>query len=127
MRRISSAVKQGQRPVAALLGESDPFTGWTSMDYKLQDAYYTMDTEICTICNNPIWLCHSTDNRIDFKVTVRTCYAKAELDDFESSTEGKNIGSGEYLAAIPIGIEDEKGDAEPLPPRHEAFRKMQDS
>lgn len=124
MTRIRSAVKQGQRPVAALLCEPDPHGQWSHMDYKIQDAFFTMDTEICTICNNPIWLCHSTDNRIDFKVQTRTCYAKAEIEDFESSDKGKKLDSGEYLIAVPTGIEDEDGKPEALPARHEAYKTM---
>ena len=126
MTRIRSAVKQGQRPVAALLYEPDPHGEWTRMDYKIQDAFFTMDNEICTICNNPVWLCHSTDNRIDFKVKTRTCYAKAEIEDFESSEKGKNLSSGEYVIAVPIGIEDGRGEFEPLPSRHEAYTTMPD-
>lgn len=126
MTRIRSAVKQGQRPVAALLNDPDPHGQWTRMDYRLQDAYFTMDTEVCTICNNPIWLCHSTDNRIDFKVKTRTCYAKAEIEDYEKSEKGKSLDSGAYLIAVPVGIEDEKGEPEPLPRRHEAYMKMPD-
>lgn len=124
MTRIRSAVNQRQRPVAALLYESDPYSNWVRMDYLLQDAFLTMDTEICTICNNPIWLCHSTDNRIDFKVKARTCYAKAELEEYEKSTKGKDLSAGEYIIAVPIGIEDEKGEEEPLPTRQEAYEKM---
>lgn len=124
MTRIRSAVKQGQRPTAALLCEPNPHGEWNKLDYILQDAYFTMDTEVCSICNNPIWLCHSTDNRIDFKVKTRTCYAKAEIEDFENSEKGKNLGNGEYLIAVPIGIEDERGEFEPLPTRQEAYTNM---
>ena len=124
MIRLRSAVKQGQRPCAALLTEPDPKGEWTKIDYLLLDAFYILDAENCTICNNPIWLCHSTDNRIDFKVLTRTCYAKAEIEDFEKSEKGKRIGSGEYLIAVPRGIEDENGNPEPLPNRHEAYQKM---
>lgn len=89
------------------------------MDYMLQEAFYTMDHEICTICNNPIWLCHSTDNRIEFKVVTRTCYAKAELEDYEKSEKGKNAGAGEYTVARPVGIDDD-----PIPSRTEAYKRM---
>lgn len=81
-----------------------------------------MDREVCTICNNPVWLCHSTDNRIEFKVETRTCFAKAEIESYEKTDRGKKIGEGEYLIAKPIGIDDD-----PLPPRHEAYKRMQDS
>lgn len=125
MVRIRSAVKQGQRPTAALLNKKNPHGKWTKLDYMIQDAYFIMDTETCTICNNPVWLCHSTDNRIDFKVVTRTCYAQAEKEDYENSSKGKKLGTGEYILAVPIGIEDESGEHEKLPARHEAYQKMQ--
>lgn len=124
MVRIRSAITQGQRPTAALRELKNPFKGWVKLDYMIQDAYFAMDHETCTICKNPIWLCHSTDNRIDFEVKTRTCYAKAEIEDFEGSEKGKNLSSGEYLIAVPIGIEDEQGVNEPLPTRREAYASM---
>lgn len=123
---LRSAVKQNQRPSAALTRSPDPHGEWTNVDYLLLDAFYILDSETCTICNNPIWLCHSTDNRIDFKVKTRTCYAKAEIEDFESSEKGKKLGSGEYTIAVPIGIDDGEGNYDPLPTRHEAYTAMPD-
>lgn len=76
------------------------------------------------MCNNPIWLCHSTDNRIDFKVRTRTCYGKAEIEDYENTERGKKLDSGSYLIAVPTGIEDGAGGVEPLPNRHEAYIKV---
>lgn len=124
MTRLRSAITQHQRPTAALLCDPNPHGEWTRLDYMLQDAYFTMNNEVCTICNNPVWLCHSTDNRIDFKVKTRTCYAKAEIEDYEKSERGKNLAHGEYLIAVPVGIEDERGENEPLPTRHEAYESM---
>lgn len=126
MPRIRSAVKQGQRPTAAILFDPDPHTGWTRLDYLLQEAYFTMDQEICSICKNPIWLCHSTDNRIEFKVTTRTCYAKADLDEAEKSEKGKNLSPGEYLIAKPIGVDNLDGTFDKLPNRREAYERMPD-
>lgn len=120
-------VRQNQRPTAALLMEPNPHGDWTKVDYLLIDAFHILDAETCTICNNPIWLCHSTDNRIDFSVTKRTCYAKAEIEDFEKSTEGKNLDSGEYLIAVPRGIENATGIDDPLPTRSEAYKSMPSS
>lgn len=122
--RVRSAVKQGQRPTAALLHEADPNKGWWELDYLIQDAVFILESEVCSRCNNPIWLCHSTDNSIDFKVSKRTCYATAELEDFEKRDMGKKLEAGQYLVAKPIGIEGEKGEFEPLPPRHEAYKSM---
>lgn len=113
-----------QRPSAALLCDPDPQGDWSRVDYLLLDAYLTMNREVCTICNNPIWLCHSTDNRIEFKPVVRTCFAKAEIEDYEKSEKGKNLASGEYIVARATGLEDGDGEYEPLPNRREAYKRM---
>lgn len=127
MVRLRSAITQSQRPIAALTYDPNPNGEWTKLDYLIQDAYYIMDREICGICNNPIWLCHSTDNRIEFEVLKRTCYAKAEIEDFEKSPGGKTLDSGEYLTAKPIGLDDGQGNYEPLPNRREAYERLNDS
>lgn len=125
MTRLRSATTQGHRPTAALLCEPDPKGDYTRMDYLLEDAFFTMDREICTICNNPVWLCHSTDNRIEFEVKVRTCYAKADIESYEKSERGKRLGDGEYLVARAVGLDDGQGNYEPLPSRHEAYQRIQ--
>lgn len=124
MVRLRSAINLNQRPTAALLCDSDPQGEWMRLDYLLVDAYYTMDREICTICNNPIWLCHSTDNRIEFKATVQTCFAKAEIEEFEKSEKGKALTAGEYVVARPIGLDDGRGNFEPLPNRRDAYQRV---
>ena len=124
MTRLRSAIELRHRPTAALLCEPNPQGDWTRVDYLLVDAFYTMDREVCTICNNPVWLCHSTDNRIEFKPSIRTCFAKAEIEDFEKTEKGKNLSAGEYIIARPIGLDDGQGNIEPLPNRHEAYQRM---
>lgn len=124
MVRLRSATTQGHRPTAALLCDPNPNGEWTRLDYLLQDAFFMMDREVCTICNNPIWLCHSTDNRIEFAVKTRTCYAKAEIEAYEKTERGKSLGEGEYLIAKPIGLEDGNGGFEELPNRRDAYQKL---
>lgn len=124
--RLRSAVNQGHRPSAALLNKGKPKGKWSIIDYLLLDAFYTLDAEKCTRCNNPIWLCHSTDNRIEFDVKVRTCYATQTLEEYEGDKNKDKIGKGEYLIAVPVGLENVDGSHEPLPPRHEAYTKMPD-
>lgn len=119
--RIKSALGMHQRPTAALLEESDPYTGWTSHDYRLQEAMTIMDSERCTRCGNPVWLCHSVDSRIDFEVVTQTCYADAELKDYEKNKMNTELESGQYLVVKAVGIKDENDEYEPLPSRHEAI------
>ena len=121
MTRIQSALSKGQRPTAALLEEPDPNTGWTAIDYRLQEAGYILDLEKCKTCGNPVWLCHSTNNAIDFEVTLGVCYAKAEIEDYENNPANPKLGSGEYRYAKPVGIKNEDGSYDPLPSRREAL------
>jgi hypothetical protein len=113
-----------QRPTAALLEEPDPFTGWTTYDYRVQEAINIMDREMCKTCGNPVWICHSYDNRIDFEVKVGTDYAKAALEEYEKDQSKAKLGPGEYTFAVPIGIENEDGSRDPLPSRREALQKI---
>lgn len=119
--RIQSALSRGQRPTAALLEEPDPNTGWTSHDYRLQEAGYILDLEKCKNCGNPVWLCHSTNSAIDFEVKVGTCYAKAEIEDYENNPTNNKLGAGEYLYAQAVGIKNEDGTYDALPSRREAL------
>lgn len=123
MVRIRPAVEQGQRPTAALLYLKNPHTGWTKIDYLLQEAYLTMGREICSICKNPIWLCHSTNNEIDFEVKTLTCYARADLDIMEESKRDK-LAPGEYRVVKPVGVDNGLGGKDPLPNRRTAYKSM---
>lgn len=125
--RIKSAVDSRQRPTAALLEEDDPYSGWSSHDYRLQEAVNVINREICKTCGNPVWICHSTDNRIEFDVRVGTCYADAEIKEYEKRVdngEAPKLSPGEYLYAIPVGIENDEGEHDPLPTRLEAMLKL---
>lgn len=123
--RIKSAASHNQRPTAALLAEPDPTANWNQLDYKLQEAMDIMDREICPRCKNPYWLCHSTDNRIDFIVETGVCYASQIIEEHEKTAKP---GLGEYFYAKAIGLEtDEEGVYDPLPSRLEAFAKFPDS
>jgi len=83
-----------------------------------------MDREICKTCGNPVWLCHSTSNDIQFEVRVGACYAKAEIEDYEKDQSKPKLQAGEYLYAVPVGLDNEDGTHEPLPSRREALAKI---
>lgn len=125
MTRIGSALEAKQRPTAALLELDDPNSGWTPMDWRLQEAYWVLDRERCPQCGNAVWYCHSTDNRIDFVVSKRICYAKAEIGDYEKTNSRDELGAGEYYIAVAAGLENEDKTRDPLPSRHEALAKLQ--
>lgn len=124
MSRLKSAVEAHQRPIAALLELPDPNTGWTSHDYRLQEALNIIEREKCPTCGNPVWLCHSTSNEIQFEVRIGACYGKAEIEEYEKDETKPKLGAGEYLYSVPVGIENEDGTYEPLPSRREALTKI---
>jgi hypothetical protein len=123
MGRIGSAIEMRQRPTAALLEEADPYSNWTTFDYRLQEAYYVLQKEICKTCGNPVWYCHSADERIDFDVRKGICYAAAEIADKEKGRDSQ-LGPGEYHYAVAVGVEYSDGEREPLPSRAEALKRV---
>jgi hypothetical protein len=112
------------RPTAALLEEDEPFRGWTSHDYRIQEALNIMEREVCKQCGNPSWLCHSADNRIEFELRVGACYGTAEVQDAEKNPNAPKLESGEYYYAVPVGLENDDGTRDPLPSRLEAMQKL---
>jgi hypothetical protein len=125
MGRIDSAIASRQRPSAALLELGDPYGSWQPIDWHLQEAVHVLNRQICKRCGNPIWYCHSADNRIDFEVKVGVCYAEAEIEDHKK-TDRRELGAGEYYYAVAVGLDNGKDmPRDPLPSREEAMRKME--
>ena len=95
------------------------------MDYRLQEAVYTLNKDICGTCGNPVWLCHSADGRIEFEIQTKACYAKAEIDTYEKDERNAiPLEPGEYRVAVAVGLENEDGTRDPLPSRREAMEQM---
>jgi len=94
------------------------------MDYRLQEALYTLNKDVCSSCGNPVWLCHSSDNRIEFEIGTRACYAKAEIETYEKDERNPPLEAGEYHVATAVGLENEDGTRDPLPSRREAMEKI---
>lgn len=113
-----------QRPTAALLELDDPYSGWTSHDYRLQEALSIIEKEVCKTCQNPVWLCHSASNLIDFDIRVGACYADAELKDYEKLHPDAELETGQYRYAVAVGLENEDGTRDPLPSRREAMEQI---
>lgn len=113
-----------QRPTAALLEEPDPFSNWNTYDYRIQEALNIMSREVCQTCGNPVWICHSADNTIDFEIRTGACFGKAAIEEFEDDKGNEKLMPGEYHYAVPVGIENEDGTRERLPSRREAMQKV---
>lgn len=77
---IRIALKNQMRPTAVLYREPDPYSEWSDLDYSFLQAYQVIEDETCHKCGNPIWLCRSSDNNIDWSVDTTTCYASKAID-----------------------------------------------
>lgn len=103
----------------------DPYTGWTSHDYRLEEAVLSLDRDICKSCGNPAWLCHSANSEIGFEIRSGWCYGKAELEDYENSNEAPKLDAGEYRYAVAVGLPTGDGDErDPLPSRRKALEQI---
>lgn len=114
-----------KRPTGALLELEDPYTGWTSHDYRLEEAVLILDRDTCKTCGNPSWLCHTANSNVGFEIRSGWCYGKAELDDYNKGMGVEEPEAGEYRYAVAVGISTGNGDErDPLPSRREALANI---
>lgn len=66
-----------------MLFHEQPTDPWKPLDFKLLEAYQILQDEMCPKCGHPIWLCRSTDPRVQFKVSANVCYAERALKEYE--------------------------------------------
>lgn len=108
---------------------SDP---WTPYDFKLLEAYQTLQDETCNKCGNPVWICHSEDTRVTFKMRSSVCFAEREQVRWEKQKQNnakqKNKKDGHWE---PEPGEDwypvpETTDGEPFPTRNDYYRSLAD-
>ena len=65
---------------------------WNELNARLKVAYSTLLDETCSGCGLPIWLGHSTDADIQFKIKTAICYGCAKLErekDNDAKRESK--------------------------------------
>jgi len=89
---IKAAIAHGVRPSVMVLGE-DSKKKWGKWDFVLAKAYQRYTDEICQQCGYPIYLCHSSDSRIEFEVHKETCFAAAEVERAQDRTKDKAYGA----------------------------------
>lgn len=112
-----------------MLFHEQPTEPWTEYDFKILEAYQILQDEICNQCGNPVWLCHSSDNRIDFKAVNSTCFAtkahmerldaKKKRDQRASREERAEWGRTTYMK--PYIVQNAEGD---LPTRWDYYNSL---
>ena len=102
-----------------MLLREQPNTPWTQMDYAILEAYQMLQDEICPQCGQPIWLCRSTSNNIEWTAQTEICYASRRREEAEwndhndkkaTAKDRKNWGKVTYvlprvIASAPEGTE----------------------
>lgn len=93
---IETAMKLNLPPSVMLTDTGQPSDGWSRADKKLAMAWTILQRETCKNCGQPLWICRSSNKDLLFSVRTDTCYAKAELDKWETSKKGKSLKKGEH-------------------------------
>lgn len=116
-----------------MLFHEQPTDPWTRGDFKLIEAYQTLQDETCSDCGNPTWLCHSEDSNLAWSVKTQVCYAAKTLGEHREEASKKNKGKqspGEQMYVVPFTLKyDEDGnpeeDYENLPTREAFFKEKE--
>jgi hypothetical protein len=92
-------------PTAQLFRKKRPHqTPWTEWDYLLVEAVQTLEAERCR-CGLPVYICHSDDPHIRFRVEEDVCEASAAVDRFEDDLRRKDADyktpAGTTLRPVP--------------------------
>ncbi|MGN6324495.1 hypothetical protein [Pseudolysinimonas sp.] len=77
-------------PTAQLFRKKHPRkAAWSEWDYLLIEAVQTLEAERCR-CGLPIYICHSDDPHIRFRVEEDVCEATAAVDRHEDALKAKD-------------------------------------
>jgi len=112
---MKASIAHGIRPSALVLGRDSRKT-WSRTDIVLAKAYQRFLNELCQQCGLPKYICHTDDNRIQFKLIEDDCAsaAKVEKAQYDASKKkdatprfGVKMAGEPYLTqdAIDEGLE----------------------
>ena len=76
---MKASIAHGIRPSALILGR-DSRKGWTATDIVLAKAYQRFLSELCPQCGLPKYICHTDDERIQFKLGRDECASAAKSE-----------------------------------------------
>lgn len=92
-------------PTAFLFRKHKPRKAtWTEWDYLLVEAVHQLENERCH-CGLPVYICHSEDPRVRFRVEEDTCEAKKAVELFEEREKKRDADykapPGQALRPVP--------------------------
>lgn len=111
---MKASIAHKIRPSVLILGKDSRNQRWTPTDILLAVSYQRFLDEMCKQCGLPKYICHGTDNRIQFKGKLDECQSTGAAERKQSQIEEAKtklygtVAMGEpYLtdAAIEEGLE----------------------
>jgi hypothetical protein len=105
---MKASIAHGIRPSALILGKGSN-KKWNRTDVVLAKAYQRFLNELCQQCGGPKYLCHTSDNRIQYKIATDEC-ASSAMAEREQKRVAKqdNPPNGVRVYAVPYLTEDAK-------------------
>lgn len=104
---MKASIAHGVRPSALVLGK-DSRRRWNRWDFLLAKAYQRFLNELCSQCGLPKYICHTDDNRIQFKPTQDHCAstavaekAQAEMQKKDRPSYGVRVFGEPYIVDTP--------------------------
>ena len=128
--KIKASITAGIRPCSIVFHEQ-PTKPWTELDFKLLEAYQQLQDEICPQCGQPVWLCRSNAQNIEWSVEETTCWASRAVEEKKWKHDHKK-GSpkkedkaewGRVLYPVPR-VPNYLGETAVLPTREEFYRNV---
>lgn len=103
---MKASIAHGIRPSVLILGK-DSKRQWGKWDIVLAKAYQRFLNELCQQCGLPKYICHTDDNRVQFKVAEDYCASSVvseRAQEVMAKRESKSFGVKVY--AEPFLTED---------------------
>lgn len=83
---------------------------WGRWDFLLAKAFQRYQDELCPQCGLPVYICHSTDPRIEFKAVKDVCFASAQIEQIQeqNSKSKRKMEPGARYVPEPklVGVEE---------------------
>jgi hypothetical protein len=105
---MKASIAHGWRPSVVILGKDSKSVKVTRTDISLARAYQRFLNEICSQCGGPKYLCHNSNNEIQYKLARDECAATQMVESEQARlSKDKNYkGYGIRIYAEPFLTED---------------------
>lgn len=103
---MQASIAHGIRPSVLILGK-DSKKPWGKWDLVLAKAYQRFLKELCQQCGLPKYICHTDDNRVQFRTVEDWCSSSAVSEKAQDEAAKKdNRSFGVRVFAEPFLTED---------------------